>query len=84
MFEFRFCKGYGWNHEPKFSIKHCDNGWHRFFEIIIPQKGHDLPGEVIRYQITYWNNYTDFWGREKISNDASEPSCVDNNCTSIE
>lgn len=41
MFDFRFSKTHGWNHEPKFSIKHCDNGWHRFFEIIIPKKGYD-------------------------------------------
>lgn len=83
MFEFRFCKGHGWNHEPKFSIKHCDNGWHRFFEIIIPIKGSDyLSGEVIRYQITYWNYFKTFFGKEKTSNDVSEPGC-DRNDTHI-
>ena len=78
MLEFIFSKTNGWDHEPKFSIKHCDNGWHRFFEIIIPKKGYDLPGEVIRYQITYWNYFKTFFGKEKTSNDVSEPGCDQN------
>jgi hypothetical protein len=78
MFEFKFCKGHGWCPGEKFSIKHYNNGWHRFFEITVPVKGMELHNYDY-YQITYWNNHTDFWGREKTNNDASEPSCVNYN-----
>jgi hypothetical protein len=84
MLELRFCKSRGWNHEPKFSIKHCNNGWHRFFEIIVPANGHDyLTGEVIRYQITYWNNYTNFWGKEKTNDSLIGPADDNNDTQSI-
>ena len=82
MFEFRFSKTHGWNYERKFSIKHCDNGWHRFFEIIVPTKKGDLTCDVIIYHITYWNHFKTFFGKEKTSNDVSEPGC-DHNDTHI-
>lgn len=83
MFEFRFYKGHGWCPGTKFSIKHYNNGWHRFFEITVPIKNpKDRFRDFVYYQITYWNNYTDFWGREKTSNDVSEP-CCDHNDTHI-
>ena len=66
MFEFRFSKGHGWRKNQKFSFRHCNNGWHRFFEIIVPVKDKFLC-DFIRYQITYWNNHTDFLGKEKIN-----------------
>ena len=63
MFEFSYYKGHGWCPGVKFSIKHHNNGWHRFFEIIVPIKN---PSEKMcnftHYQLTYWNNYTNFWG----------------------
>lgn len=81
MFEFRFCKSHGLGHKPKFSIKHCNNGWHRFFEIIVPVKENFLCN-FIKYQITYWNYFKTFFGKEKTSDDVSEPGC-DHNDTHI-
>lgn len=75
MFEFRFYKTHGWNYERKFSIKHCDNGWHRFFEIIIPTKEDDSTCDVTIYQIIYWNYFKTLFSKEKTSNDVSEPGC---------
>ena len=83
MFEFSFYKGYGWCPGEKFSIKHHNNGWHRFFEIIVPIKNPtDRFCNFVQYQITYWNNYTNFFGKEKVSSDLTEPSCERNNTNS--
>lgn len=82
MFEFRFSKTYGWNYERKFSIKHYDNGWHRFIEIIVPTKEDDLTCDVTIYQVIYWNHFKTLFGKEKTSNDVSEPGC-DHNDTHI-
>ena len=83
MFEFRFCKTHGLKHERKFSIKHYDNGWHRGFEIFVPARKDDLTYDVIIFQITYWNHFKTFFGKEKTNNDISEPGYEDNNCTKI-
>lgn len=78
MFEFGYYKGHGWLPGVKFSIKHYNNGWHRFFEITVPIKN---PSEkmcnFVHYQLTYWNNHTNFCCKEKKSSDTSEPQCVD-------
>ena len=78
MFEFRYCKGYGLRHGAKFSVKHYNNGWHRFFEITVPIN--NTPEKMynfVHYQLTYWNSRTNFLGKEKKSSDTSEPQCVD-------
>lgn len=75
MFEFRFSKIHGWNYERNFSIKHYDNGWHRGFEIFVPAKNGDLNFDVIIYQITYWNYFKTFFGKEKTNNDVLDPVC---------
>lgn len=82
MFEFRFCKSHGFGHKPKFSIKHCNNDWNRFFEIIVPVK-EDFLCNFIRYQITYWNNYTNFCGKENTNNSPIGQTCDRNDTQSI-
>lgn len=72
MFEFSFNKGHGWRKNQKFSIRNRNNGWHRFFEIIVPVKD-NFPYDFITYQITYWNNHTNFWGKEKINDSLIGP-----------
>lgn len=78
MFEFDFHKCCGWTpNKPKFRIKFCNNGWHRFIKIIIPQKadiGSLYDYNIIEYQITYWNNYTNIFGKERLAQIVNDPS----------
>lgn len=75
MFEFDFvkCSGMSTKYKPKFCIKYHNNGWHRFFSIIIPQKNNREYFNFVEYQITYWNNYKKLFKKK-------EPSTVDEPC----